>query len=155
MWQNTPTSAWPSVSTICIRNALPRTTPPSSVPRTSPSKRSSAKPVWEGRTKIKKLLSLTSLKRNAKCVCEPSYTASSQTQKLNRKYLLIQKIRTHPPTGKKFGFFMFGGDYGTRYANHIEVGSSPRLAKSQKRHPTGWCFLLVETTGLEPVTSCV
>ena len=27
---------------------------------------------------------------------------------------------------------MFGGDYGTRYANHIEVGSSPRLSESKK-----------------------
>ena len=24
-----------------------------------------------------------------------------------------------------------------------------------KHHPKGWCFILVETTGLEPVTSCV
>ena len=26
---------------------------------------------------------------------------------------------------------------------------------NKKTHPNGWAFLLVETTGLEPVTSCV
>ena len=67
--------------------------------------------------------------------------------------------------------FLFGGDYGTRL-NHGSARSSPRRRRSsaphldgfeslrffstKKKNHTVWCgFFLVETTGLEPVTSCV
>ena len=35
------------------------------------------------------------------------------------------------------------------------AGSPVKPPPTKKHHPFGWCFPLVETAGLEPVTSCV
>ena len=62
----------------------------------------------------------------------------------------------------------FGGDYWTAGFAGIVIRKAAqppmadvshlvlvRVPMKKSRHPTGWRDFLVETTGLEPVTSCV
>ncbi len=40
-------------------------------------------------------------------------------------------------------------------AAYIPVNTDAKVSTTQKDHPVGWSFCVVETTGIEPVTPCM